>query len=265
MRAIQACWMVFSLLLRLAISSKTCYTPAGEDTNGPYSTPQNSTYQPCNPTDGTVSMCCASWDTCMPNGLCWNEAYHIWWRESCTDPDFTDPNCVKLFTNITGDTTVSNCTDGSWCVGTKGGCCSDHTGVFLAANNDTLPVTSTAAISASPTPTVSASSTSSLLITTTIASSSTTPSSIASEGSHSLSAGAKAGVGIATAVAVSMLLGLLYLFVRRRQNKRKQLRTGSDNLLPAESKPDRAEIFSTPVFEKDGSRLKTRAPAEMEG
>ncbi|OAL26438.1 hypothetical protein AYO20_10106 [Fonsecaea nubica] len=240
MRAVQACWMVFFLLLRLAISSKTCYTPAGEDTNGPYSTPQNSTYQPCNPTDGTVSMCCASWDTCMPNGLCWNEAYHIWWRESCTDPDFTDPNCVKLFTNITG-------------------------GVFLAANNDTLPVTSSAAVSASPTPIVSASSTSSLLKTTTIASSSPTPSSIASEDSHSLSTGAKAGIGIATAVAVSMLLGLLYLFVRRRQNKCKQLRTGPDHLLPAESKPGRAEIFSTPVFEKDGSRLKTRVPAEMEG
>ncbi|KIW32223.1 uncharacterized protein PV07_03783 [Cladophialophora immunda] len=223
MRAVQACWMVFFLSLRLAVSSKTCYTPAGEDTNGPYSTPQNSTYQPCNPTDGTVSMCCASWDTCMPNGLCWNEAYHIWWRESCTDPDFTDPNCVKLYTNITGGTVAA---------------------------------------AASPTPTVPASGTSSLTTTTTLSSSSPTPSPIASEASHSLSTGAKAGIGIATAAAVLILLGLLYLFVR--QNKRKRLRNRPENLLPA-SKLDRAEIFSTPVFEKDGSRLKTRVPAEMEG
>ena len=72
---------------------------------------------------------------------------------------------------------------------------------------------------------------------------------------------AKAGIGIAIAVAVSMLLGLLYLFVH--QNKRKQLRHRPENLLPAESNLDRAEIFSTPLFEKDGSRLKTSVRAEM--
>jgi len=80
-----------------ALSFKTCYSPGGDNRNGPYDTPSNSTYLPCNPTDGTASMCCATHDTCMPNGLCWNNAYHCWWRESCTDPDFTDPNCVKLF------------------------------------------------------------------------------------------------------------------------------------------------------------------------
>ena len=96
--AIRACLLAsFLLLPSLALSAKTCYTPGGEDINGPFSTPTNSTYRPCNPTDGTVSVCCATWDTCMPNGLCWNNAYHIWWRESCTDPHFTDPNCVKLF------------------------------------------------------------------------------------------------------------------------------------------------------------------------
>ena len=54
-------------------------------------------------------MCCA-WgsartasgnaDTCLPNGLCQNAENT--WRESCTDPTWQAPECLKLFVNGTG-------------------------------------------------------------------------------------------------------------------------------------------------------------------
>lgn len=39
-------------------------------------------------------------DTCLPNGLC--QAPVDTWRESCTDPTWQAPECVKLFVNGTG-------------------------------------------------------------------------------------------------------------------------------------------------------------------
>ncbi len=60
-------------------------------------------YAPCDQ-EANVSMCCRTnnggSDVCLPSGLCRNG--NIYWRESCTDPTWTDPACIKLFLNDTG-------------------------------------------------------------------------------------------------------------------------------------------------------------------
>jgi hypothetical protein len=61
-------------------------------------------YAPCN-LEAKFSMCCnihGDGDVCLPNGLCNNTGSGIYWRESCTDPTWTDSACVKLFLNGTG-------------------------------------------------------------------------------------------------------------------------------------------------------------------
>ena len=55
-------------------------------------------------------MCCA-WgsiraangdaNTCQSNGLCM-DGLGVTWRESCTDPTWQDPACIRLFVNGTG-------------------------------------------------------------------------------------------------------------------------------------------------------------------
>lgn len=108
-QGIVAYLMLAMLLWSGMASCWTCYKPGGTDRNPPNSTAETATYRPCDARDGVVSMCCATWDTCMPGGLCWNEAYQIWWREACTDPEFRDPNCVKLFLDVqTGRAYISS-------------------------------------------------------------------------------------------------------------------------------------------------------------
>lgn len=42
-------------------------------------------------------MCCnIAGDKCQADGLCWNEEHKQLWRESCTDPTWESPKCLKL-------------------------------------------------------------------------------------------------------------------------------------------------------------------------
>lgn len=84
-----------------------CYAPDGRDVNEEI---HNGTlqYEPCNPASA-VSMCCATGpdrsepDACVKDGLCFNSRLGgELWRESCTDPTWKSPSCVKLFVNGTG-------------------------------------------------------------------------------------------------------------------------------------------------------------------
>jgi hypothetical protein len=95
-----------SLTIAMA-STKTCYMPNGESRNGHINVTEGWVYAPCDNT-ADVSMCCAigpgradgTQDTCLENGLCQNN--QLLWRESCTDPTWEDPACIKLFLNGTG-------------------------------------------------------------------------------------------------------------------------------------------------------------------
>lgn len=73
-----------------------CYAPDGTDRNGLPGGGSNK-YTPCETDNGDHSMCCNTGvgDTCHDDGLCWNEA-KLLWRESCTDPTWQSPKCLKL-------------------------------------------------------------------------------------------------------------------------------------------------------------------------
>lgn len=70
-------------------------------------------------------MCCAigpgragegSGDICLDNGLCQNDLVGdktTIWRESCTDPTWRDPACIKLFMNGTGFGEATNAISGA--------------------------------------------------------------------------------------------------------------------------------------------------------
>lgn len=147
-----------SLLLR-AIHASTCYWPDGQAN-------PNLSYLPCN--DGAVSMCCATNRTiptvnsCRPDGTCLEESTQTVWRESCTDPTWKDPKCLKLcYTGIcklvwcmlasyltdpatdslfpggimhmaAGDARMTVCIDGSYCCGyLNNECCSQNLGFWV--------------------------------------------------------------------------------------------------------------------------------------
>lgn len=77
-----------------------CFYPDGSPVVDP-------AYQPCNPAVGAQSMCCGTNhtqrsldDTCLPNGLCQTREANVdamYWRESCTDPTWNSPFCLKGF------------------------------------------------------------------------------------------------------------------------------------------------------------------------
>src|SRR5258708_7701358 len=99
------------------MATPACYTPNGTNINTSYNASDGWLYATCHP-DGSPSMCCAigpgrdgTQDICLSNGLCSNQL--VIWRESCTDPTWKDPACLKLFVNGTGiNATMGTSTDG---------------------------------------------------------------------------------------------------------------------------------------------------------
>ena len=94
-------WSFFASFFALATQ---CFYPDGS--------PEIRTdYEPCVSTSGIVSMCCgtnrtapAKKDICLPNGLCHYPCSNggdcsgipgTYWRESCTDPKWNSPYCLK--------------------------------------------------------------------------------------------------------------------------------------------------------------------------
>src|ERR1700738_2653497 len=80
--------------------SPSCYIPDG-------SVVTDGAYAPCNAVAGATSMCCAivpvgnaqgynasQLDTCLSSGLC-EASDGTFWRDSCTDPTWTSPNCLR--------------------------------------------------------------------------------------------------------------------------------------------------------------------------
>jgi hypothetical protein len=48
------------------------------------------------------TVCCASWDTCLPNGLCQSSLNQLVYRESCTIRNWDDGGCQELCSNEVG-------------------------------------------------------------------------------------------------------------------------------------------------------------------
>ena len=103
------------------MSAKACYNPDGSNRNAMSNATDGWLYSPCD-NAADVSMCCAigpgrdgSQDVCLDSGLCSNDILGdgLVWRESCTDPTWQDPACLKLFVNGTGiNSTMGSIFDG---------------------------------------------------------------------------------------------------------------------------------------------------------
>jgi hypothetical protein len=188
-------------------------------------------YAPCDNV-ATVSMCCAigpsrvaagSADNCIPSGLCYNEGTRLYWRESCTDPTWKDPACIKLFVNGTGvaDVTITPCGDGSWCHGADEGsmdCCKAGDGLFVVNGTETTQNPNSTTISSS-----SMLSTTMMTTATPTISSFSSPSASAistTSGPGGLSSGRKIGLGVGIGVGVSAVLAVIGFCLLARRSRR---------------------------------------------
>jgi hypothetical protein len=65
-------------------------------------TQQSSDFSPCssNASDPLHTVCCASWDTCLPIGLCQaNKGDYSIWREGCSKQNWDEGGCQELCSN----------------------------------------------------------------------------------------------------------------------------------------------------------------------
>ncbi|KAF2864942.1 hypothetical protein BDV95DRAFT_613096 [Massariosphaeria phaeospora] len=210
----------------------------------------SSSYKPCSrdSSDPLSKICCADWDSCLPNGICKGvsneESKDVYWRESCTESDWGAGGCQELCSNessqIGTDIVVTPC-DGSgssttWCCGDGADCCSP---------GSSNPRYTIAAIfgNAVPTPSASSSSSAPSASTQTRASTTESPSSTTStapppaSANSGLSTGAKAGIGVGAALGAIALIGL-GIFVAKALHWKKK---SSTSAVPATAEPYQAQ------------------------
>lgn len=238
---------VVSLLLPIffCLAATTCYNPDGSDVT-------DLDFQPCVPTIGTVSMCCATnrtskdTDRCISNGLCYDPCTTTgecgdtfigeYWRESCTDRSWKSPFCLQGVCtvcsdrsafrlkitdegqdggNFNGTAAMSQCaTDGSWCCG--GELTSDE---CCAMENRvslaaTIGLTSTSSTSTLSTPTysISLSEPPSSSIPSPTTTSTLIPAASHSNTSKKVGLGAGIGIGIGIGTATGIVLIVAIIF-----------------------------------------------------
>jgi hypothetical protein len=91
----QVTWLLVVASINLTPEAQICYEPDG--------TLDDSNMVPCDA--GRHSMCCevisSSPDFCCPDELCQdaNKDQEVW-RQSCTDPTWQAPECLKLCIGI---------------------------------------------------------------------------------------------------------------------------------------------------------------------
>ncbi|OJJ01398.1 hypothetical protein ASPVEDRAFT_82924 [Aspergillus versicolor CBS 583.65] len=190
----------------------------------------------CNSLDGAVSMCCASSDTCLNNGLCKTAGDSVsYWRDMCSISSWPEVGCLKICTSDavvdeSGNALMTPCdgTDYSetWCCGPTTDCCGNSDEITLPADIYASSSTPT------PTPTSETSTSESRTSTsaTTSSDSTATPSSEqspASSESSGLSSGSKAGIGVGVAAGVIIGLGFFAFFLIQRRRKRAAIAPGA--------------------------------------
>ncbi|KAL0939177.1 uncharacterized protein CTRU02_205787 [Colletotrichum truncatum] len=124
-----------------------CYTPNGVDRNSEFLNSDKNSYAPCS--GPSHSMCFrltndTDLDVCRGYGLCWNTAERKLWRESCTDPTWQHPNCLKLCRSVDtlgrqflmseNDVEITQCADMSYCCGADAeaaACCREGRGARI--------------------------------------------------------------------------------------------------------------------------------------
>ncbi|KAF3043042.1 hypothetical protein E8E11_005969 [Didymella keratinophila] len=212
-------------------------------------------YQPCS--SSGESACCGTNhngaghvnvanDVCESNGLCQNyEAFDgtnkgvkLWWRQGCTDPTWSSPNCLASVCNTEDyeddNAPVYSCGNGNWACGSKSYCSTSSRLFTLAATVGKEVATSTSVPSMvtassqtgdgqlSGLPSISAppSLTSSKTVATATATSTSPASTPAAQ--PLLSTAAKAGIGAGIAVLILLLSIILFLLQKIKKNRKAQ-------------------------------------------
>ncbi|KAL8835106.1 MAG: hypothetical protein Q9176_007100 [Flavoplaca citrina] len=213
-------WLIGLIFLRLVFA--VCFLPNSTDRNAL----GLDRYRPSgvgSALDG-FSMCCRlvgvdSPDVPRPDGLC-TSGTRVW-RESCTDPTWASPSCIKLCVNGTdenglpmkdNDEIITPCADQSYCCGSNNNeCCDQGQGVWVKDGlptrtnpNSTESTQTEVAISGVPNQ------------NTTPVSPGPTPSPTES---HGLTGGAIAGIVIGCLLGL-MTLGLAFWCFARRKRRR---------------------------------------------
>ncbi|KAI0013098.1 hypothetical protein F4779DRAFT_476638 [Xylariaceae sp. FL0662B] len=220
-----AAYGLITLSVASLVAATTCYRPDGSATDD--------TYRPCNGT-AEFSMCCHTGvvlangepynggDACGSGasyGLCGVTGTQLW-RESCTDPTWKSPACLKLCVDggyANEDAEITSCADGSYCCGSNNTeCCAQRQGKFIVNNqvSSSLPPETTSSSSSTSIPAASATS-------STGTSSSTPTSSPVALQRSGLSGGAIAGISVAgTLVGVGIVAAAVYIgWKRGRRSK----------------------------------------------
>ncbi|KAF6841442.1 hypothetical protein CPLU01_00573 [Colletotrichum plurivorum] len=238
--------IALSALAGTVVGQGACFVPNG--TNRHDLTNANiQKYVACD--SGGHSMCCnRAGDKCQPDGLCWSEEHRQLWRESCTDPTWQSPKCLKLcisdeYTSDDGtpasgmDMMVTQCTDGSYCCGNGQNateCCNSGRGVRIVNGQvvastalESSSTTFTSLLSATSAPSTLGFSTATISSLTSHTSLSSTASPTATPNSTSddtESSGSKGGViggavgGGVCAAAVGLAAWFFWLKRRKRSN-----------------------------------------------
>ncbi|KAL8971904.1 MAG: hypothetical protein Q9183_000830 [Haloplaca sp. 2 TL-2023] len=242
-----------------------CFLPNGTDRNFKLFDADYFPFQ--QNTDDGHSMCCnIHHDTPRSDGLCVDLSLGIVWRESCTDPTWDSPNCIKLcaafedtnFHKYPGtqmednDETVTPCEDGSYCCGNGeqgSSCCRNKGGVFVAdgttqANKPTKAVApATLLTSSSESATYSFSTT--LAVNTFPTPSATAPASTSAAGSSGQevrqeppddsgpNTGAIVGGVVGAVAALLLIAAALWFFVFRKRRRANQQPLGSGQGTPS--------------------------------
>ncbi|KAI4216010.1 MAG: hypothetical protein LQ351_001506 [Letrouitia transgressa] len=266
--------LAFSVLVNAASPQKCYYsngTAAVTEPEWPVT--------PCNP-EQPVSMCCqnTTYEVCRPDGLCDGSDNQIW-RESCTDPTWKSPRCIKLCLGENADPAVprviTQCADGSFCCGIDekaDRCCSSGSGVWIENGTMTerpvglsrsiLSSSSTASSGASFSQTGTADDGVGFKTSSTLPASASTPASTsqsepATKSSTGLVAGSIAG-SIGAAALTFGAIQLLKHLVSRRKNAHSTTSTPQAGSLQIPSpKVEEADGFERPHETEGQQRLET--------
>ncbi|KAL8896425.1 MAG: hypothetical protein Q9192_003105 [Flavoplaca navasiana] len=248
------CFILLSTLsITYTAAATDCFVPNGTDRNVlPDVSPDSIEYVPCNQVN-PFSMCCRyGADECLPNGLCQGDAGDgrlPVWRESCTDPTWTSPFCLKLcikgktpngpdctylehvfrcpmcvlwkelIRQLDDDTDVivHECPDGGFCCGyNNNSCCGTAEAQYIVDGQVTnvKPGSTTTTSSSS---TSSSTSTSNATAITDQANSPATPQSNGNGGGTNV--GAIAGGVIGGVVALALVGTAIWFFKGRRKQQ----------------------------------------------
>ncbi|CAO2649748.1 Nn.00g010400.m01.CDS01 [Neocucurbitaria sp. VM-36] len=203
-----------------------CYFRNGTETTSDYSPCSGDASNPMS------TVCCATWDTCLPNGLC-QSFDKVIWRESCTKQNWDEGGCQEICSNereaqrndnikVTPCDGKGNSSSTTWCCGGNDACCGDGNDipVYTIARRFGDPIPTPASMPSSSSfvlsPSATATNSASLASSSAPSASSSAPS--ASNGG--LSTGAKAGIGIGAAFGAIALI-VLGIFIYKALQWRK--------------------------------------------